>query len=72
MNMQNVARWKRLAGQNLRDMFVFVSQKCKCDNVQVLRQSNKAGSLSGLRPKERWQFAFPPPLHFFPSFNQAA
>lgn len=72
MNMQNIARQKRSAGQHLRDVFVFMSWKCKRDNVQVLRQSNRAGRLSGLRPEEWWQFAFPPPLHFFPSFNQAA
>jgi len=45
MNKQNVARQKRSAGQLLRDVFVFMSQMCKRDNVQVLRQSDRAGTV---------------------------
>lgn len=52
MNMQNIARPKRSAGQHLRVVFAFMSRKCKRDNVQVLRQSNRAGRLSGLQPEE--------------------
>lgn len=72
MSMQNIARQKQSADQHLSDVLVFVSQKCKRGNVKVLSQSNRASRLSGLPPKEWWQFALPPPLHFFPSFNRAA
>lgn len=57
------ARWKQSAGKHLRDAFVFVSQKCRHDNVQVLGQAVQIPTWGGLT------VCFPSSPPFF-SFTQ--
>lgn len=63
---------KQSADQHLRDVFVVMSQKFKCDQVQVLRWSSRVGRLAYSYLRSRDSLLSLLCSMFFPSFNQAA